>query len=470
MSRLILVSVDSHASAPLPAYRPYLEAKYHAALDEQIAAEQASLDRYHQIDSHDAETLEAIDEERAIRSGGRDGAHDPKRRLQEMDREGVVCELANDMTSDGRSVCIQPFCGRVSAPRSAELRQAGSRAFNRWLADMMAETDGRVLGVADPGPCLDIETAVAELEWAAAHGFVSVHVPGYVVDPALPRVFDRQHYERFWAACTDLGLVLNTHAGWGSPQIDIIRTLCDGLGFGFDFAEIAKMANKLFLENINSNYVSELGLNEATFIGGLTPQSREPFWQLMLGGVFDRHPSLKFAITELRADWLPATLAALDDYVAKNATPLELKPSEYFVRNCRVTPSFVHPAEIAIRHAIGVDQIMFGRDYPHCEGTWPNTWDWIRAAFVGVPEDEARLILGENAIDFYGLDRAKFTALAEKIGPRPEDLLGEHVVDSRKIDSFDKRGGYRKPLEQVDTEAVVRAFEADLELAKTTSG
>jgi len=31
-------------------------------------------------------------------------------------------------------------------------------------------------------------------------------------------------------------------------------------------------------------------------------------WQLMLGGVFDRHPNLKLMMTEVRADWIPATL------------------------------------------------------------------------------------------------------------------------------------------------------------------
>src|ERR1700727_50320 len=124
---------------------------------------------------------------------------------------------------------------------------------------------------------------------------------------------------------------------------------------------------------------------------------------------------------------------ALDARGAKGGTPLKLKPSEYFARNCKVTPSFPHPAEIAIRHQIGVRQIMFGRDYPHNEGTWPNTWDWIRAAYAGVPEDEARLMLGENAIEWYGLDRAKLAALAETIGPRPEDLLGDHAVDPRLI-------------------------------------
>ena len=40
---------------------------------------------------------------------------------------------------------------------------------------------------------------------------------------------------------------------------------------------------------------------------------RRPLWQLMFGGVFDRQPDLKLVMTEVRADWLPATLRELDD-------------------------------------------------------------------------------------------------------------------------------------------------------------
>ena len=42
------------------------------------------------------------------------------------------------------------------------------------------------------------------------------------------------------------------------------------------------------------------------------------------------------------------------------------------------------------RHEIGIDNLCFGRDYPHPEGTWPNTLDWLHDAFAGVPENELR--------------------------------------------------------------------------------
>src|SRR6185295_10371158 len=102
--------------------------------------------------------------------------------------------------------------------------------------------------------------------------------------------------------------------------------------------------------------------------------------------------------------------------------PAQRKPSEYWRDNCIAGASFVHKVEIEMRDEIGVRNILFGRDYPHPEGTWPNTPDWLRDAFAGVPEDELRLMLGENAIDFFGFDRGPLEAIAERIGPRVADV------------------------------------------------
>jgi hypothetical protein len=100
---------------------------------------------------------------------------------------------------------------------------------------------------------------------------------------------------------------------------------------------------------------------------------------------------------------------------------------------------------------------MFGRDYPHAEGTWPNTLDWVRDAFAEVPESEARLILGENARRCYGLDSTLLHDLSERIGPRPEDVLGgSHHVDERLVAHFEKRAGYGKSMEHVDIDALNR--------------
>jgi hypothetical protein len=108
----------------------------------------------------------------------------------------------------------------------------------------------------------------------------------------------------------------------------------------------------------------------------------------------------------------------------------------------------MHRAEVDMRHEIGIQTIAFGRDYPHPEGTWPNTRDWLRDAFAGVPEQEVRLLLGENAIRLLALDRDRLATIAGRIGPTVADITGStSPVPPELIANFDIRGGYLKPAE-----------------------
>jgi hypothetical protein len=171
---------------------------------------------------------------------------------------------------------------------------------------------------------------------------------------------------------------------------------------------------------------------------------------MMLGGVFDRHPDLKLILTEIRLDWIPATLRHLDKIYDehRDELPAKRKPSEYWPSNCLAGASFIHKAEVEMRHEIGLETVLFGRDFPHPEGTWPNTRDYLRDAFAGVPEDELRLMLGENAISFLGLDRERLAEIARRIGPSVDDITGDApAVRPELIESFDQRGGYLKPIE-----------------------
>lgn len=116
-----------------------------------------------------------------------------------------------------------------------------------------------------------------------------------------------------------------------------------------------------------------------------------------------------------------------------------------------------------IRDEIGIEQIMFGRDFPHPEGTYPNTLDWLRDALAGVDREDARAILGQNAVRCYGLDEGRLSAIAKRIGPDLDDLVsGRHAVSDELIADFDRRGGYLKPMELVDESEISAAFEIDL--------
>jgi predicted TIM-barrel fold metal-dependent hydrolase len=60
------------------------------------------------------------------------------------------------------------------------------------------------------------------------------------------------------------------------------------------------------------------------------------------------------------------------------------------------------PSTISTRHAIGVENILFESDYPHGDGTWPDTQTVIEKVLGDLPVEEIRMITHENAAALYG--------------------------------------------------------------------
>ena len=131
--------------------------------------------------------------------------------------------------------------------------------------------------------------------------------------------------------------------------------------------------------------------------------SQRPFLQMVLGGVFERFPRLKFVMTEMGCSWIPGLLRRLDQTLAgirKNRAigelrfsddmVLPLSATEYFHRNCWVGVSQPSPEDVATRARIGPDRFMWGSDYPHDEGTCPYTREHLRQLFHATPEAELR--------------------------------------------------------------------------------
>ena len=83
--------------------------------------------------------------------------------------------------------------------------------------------------------------------------------------------------------------------------------------------------------------------------------------------------------------------------------------------------------ELRRRHIIGCDVVMWGTDYPHPEGTWPNTVERLTQDFGSMPVEDARQILGSTAAHCYGFDTAALRPIANRIGPTPTEL-GQDVT------------------------------------------
>ena len=99
---------------------------------------------------------------------------------------------------------------------------------------------------------------------------------------------------------------------------------------------------------------------------------------------------------------------------------LSLKPSEYVRRNVYygLSGPVALKALFDQRDVTGVDHLLWGSDYPHPEGTWPQTASILEQVFKGFPEADVRAILGGNAVSWYGLDEPALNQIAARIGPQ----------------------------------------------------
>ncbi len=413
----LVVSADGHVGPTLNGdLRPYCPARH---LDEYDAyAREAARDAQRHSEIYKAERARAVGTQRALGVTHLDelytceGLHDASVRLAEMDADGIAAEV---IFAGGQNDEPLPFMGMgfSAGPTDVapELRELGDHIFNQWMVDFVAGAPERLLGVAQI-PIWDPQAAVREVQWAREHGLRVANLPAPRSD--FPAYTD-ESYEPLWAACADLEMALATHAGGGEPALGSTGRRGD-----------------------------ILNLTESHWLG------RRGLWQLIFGGVFERHPSLSFTITEQRVDWLPETLRHLDSVyeyhllpddpadssvlpghttlkygssiAADPADPLPRRPSEYWASNCFLSGSFLAPYEAAMRHEVGLGTLMWGSDYPHVEGTWPYTRLAMRNTFAGLPEPDVRAILGENALRAYHLEPQRLAAIARAIGPTPAEL------------------------------------------------
>jgi predicted TIM-barrel fold metal-dependent hydrolase len=390
-SRYLVISADCHAAGRWADYEPFFERGHLDAFRAWYgAADAGTRARPGEGRLFDAKFLDGLDAAEATQAGGRAGAWDPAARMRELDADGV----AGEVIFPGAENHGVPFMGVAPAsgrrdPVSAELERAGAQAYDRWLADFCACNPERAAGVAVLS-FRDLETAVEDLETAAKAG-----LRGGVLLPAdwgdLPP-YNHLRWEPLWSACESLGLPVNTHP----------------LGEGRDLYGNLPGATAIFLSEVKWF-------------------AHRPFTLLLWSGVFERHPRLRFVLTEQMADWIPNTLEYYDDLYerpifAQIREGLSLRPSEYWARQCFVGASFLSHREVEVRGAIGVDKIMWGSDYPHAEGTWPHTKQKLRETFTGVPSGDVARMIGGNAARVYGFDADRLAPLVARIGPEAAAL------------------------------------------------
>jgi predicted TIM-barrel fold metal-dependent hydrolase len=395
MDRYLVISSDCHAGLPPEQYRAYLDPQYRELFDQALPIQlQMTREAEQRFLVADINAEWRKGRERSLR-----GAWQHEERIQVLEADGIAGEI---VFPDGiTEMNAPPFGAGLSLPTQGvvpELQWAGARAHNRWLAELVAAAPERRVGVALVPALWDVEQAVKEVHWARQNGLGGILLPcawGQLAPYHHPK------YEPLWSACEELEVVLHFHSG-AAPMGDY---------FGPRFPE----RDAVELPGAVGIYISEVCWWNA-----------RPLTFLIWGGVLERHPRLRVAITEGTSIWVPEYLALLDQRYSEThyaqklgdyRSHLSLRPSEYFARSVAIGASCMPRREAELRHAIGLRNIMWGSDFPHPEGSWPATREQMLETFRGLPEDEIAAMLGGNAARFYGFDAGKLAQVAARIGP-----------------------------------------------------
>jgi len=124
---------------------------------------------------------------------------------------------------------------------------------------------------------------------------------------------------------------------------------------------------------------------------------------LIFSGALERHPGLKVVIGEAGIGWIPYVLDHMDLEWEDQFKDLELKmkPSEYWKRQCYATYQ-TDPVGVRLIDLLGEDNVMWGNDFPHPDGIWPDSKEFLDRELGPMPERIRRKLVCDNAAKLYG--------------------------------------------------------------------
>ena len=280
---------------------------------------------------------------------------DPSARISWLDQAGLDA-----------AVCFPNFGllweRRLSDDLPAML--ANMAAWNRWVIAVAQEAGGRLhpvahLSLRDAGWC------EAQLAALSAAGVSLAMIAPAAVDG---RPLSHPAHERLWSAFVEHGITPVFHVA------DQPRVLDDAF-YASDEDSLAPVIESAFLWVPPAVALSDL----------------------ILHGVFDRHPRLHIGVVELSSIWVPQFLLMLDgaaDFTTRvngrPTAPIERRPSEYFRDHVRIS-SFAYENPTRLHRHSG-DLFMACSDFPHSEGTATPLADYARAGCE--PVDHPGLFAG----------------------------------------------------------------------------
>ncbi len=282
---------------------------------------------------------------------------DPALRLKDQERDGVQGEV------------LYGILGATTRLNDPEAAVEVMRVYNEWLADFCDTHPDRFAGLACI-PNHPVEAAVAEVKRVVKRGGLrGLDVANSV---EMPPLWDPR-WTPLWDVAGEAGLPVHFHTVGGRlPDLQRFPP------------PVARAAFAV--------HITGFQLHMATVL-----------MSLVFGGVLERHPRMKVVIGESGIGWIPYVLDHMDLEWEDQFKDLGLtmKPSDYWRRQCRAT---YQTDRIGIRllDELGEETVMWGSDFPHPDGVWPDSQQVIARELGHLPERVRRRIVCDNAAELYG--------------------------------------------------------------------
>ena len=289
-------------------------------------------------------------------------------RLKDQDLDGVDAEVIYGMTFTGfqmlgtAEMSQQTGVGRTPPEVVGDLY----RIYNDWAADFSGRSPDR-LGCIAPVRNNDPAGAAAELRRTAKMGLKGVVME---IQGCSPPIF-YDEWDVLWKAAAECGVPVHIHGG----------------------GMTIRQPDPKDMEKYN-RYALASGMVLGQLGGAQVATA------IILSGACERFPDFKFVLGETGAAWLPFVLDRMD-HECTGLPGLTMKPSDYWRRQGFATyqqEGFVGD----VVHLIGEETIMWGSDYPHQDGVWPDSKAITERDLANVSDTTRRKITCDNAAKLYG--------------------------------------------------------------------
>jgi len=258
-------------------------------------------------------------------------------RLAWMDRIGIGYALVNSGAFPAAFPLIQDL----------PARRRYIQACNDELAAAL-DGHGARLGAVTYADLTDLDWAIAELVRMRAAGSRAFSI---MAEPVGGMSLGHPHFDRLWAACVDLGMIVSVHTGLAPAMFG------DWGRLGLDFADERARGRLLRMANIQRHQAVELIL-----------------CALLFGGVFERHPKLTVLVAELNVGWLPALVQRVAMFGSWSDNVFgpwlaEESPADILRRQVKASPlpGLGDIDALDVLEALP-DMLCWSSDYPHSEG------------------------------------------------------------------------------------------------------